>query len=182
MISNAAAETLSQERHSGITKFWPEICQPASCSYCIYTFTHSTVPSTPLLYSTRIQTQPHLTVSYTHTPLLCLSLCRPRPLVALHRQQPRTQKVLLLRVHQLLLRDCEALLADPPPLTTPPTPLTPTPCTTSTPNPLPHPNHPVHLSTNFPPVLRAYSQLNSAVRAPPTCRLPVGEGAKRTLI
>lgn len=30
--------------------------------------------------------------------------------------------------------------------------------------------------------MRAYSQLNRAVRAPPTCRLPVGEGAKRTLI
>ncbi len=28
---------------------------------------------------------------------------------------------------------------------------------------------------------RAYSQLNSAVRAPPICRKPVGEGAKRTV-
>ena len=27
---------------------------------------------------------------------------------------------------------------------------------------------------------RAQSQLNSAVRAPPMCRYPVGEGAKRT--
>ncbi len=35
-------------------------------------------------------------------------------------------------------------------------------------------------STNVPPVWRATSQLNSAVRAPPTCRLPVGLGAKRT--
>src|SRR5262245_4530186 len=34
--------------------------------------------------------------------------------------------------------------------------------------------------TNTPPVRRANSQLNSAVRAPPTCRYPVGEGAKRT--
>mgnify|MGYP001807202628 CR=1 FL=1 len=33
---------------------------------------------------------------------------------------------------------------------------------------------------NLPPILRAYSQLKRAVRAPPTCRLPVGEGAKRT--
>jgi hypothetical protein len=29
------------------------------------------------------------------------------------------------------------------------------------------------------PVWRAYNQLNSAVRAPPICRKPVGEGAKR---
>jgi hypothetical protein len=27
---------------------------------------------------------------------------------------------------------------------------------------------------NLPPSFRAYSQLNSAVRAPPTCRLPAG--------
>jgi hypothetical protein len=33
---------------------------------------------------------------------------------------------------------------------------------------------------SFPPVFLAYSQLKSAVRAPPTCRLPVGEGANRT--
>src|SRR6267154_840856 len=32
---------------------------------------------------------------------------------------------------------------------------------------------------NLPPVRRAYSQLNSAVRAPPTCNSPVGLGAKR---
>ena len=38
-----------------------------------------------------------------------------------------------------------------------------------------------HLSTILPPVLLAYSQLKRAVRAPPTCRLPVGEGANRTL-
>src|SRR5947209_9635112 len=31
-----------------------------------------------------------------------------------------------------------------------------------------------------PPLWRAKSQLNRAVRAPPTCRKPVGEGAKRT--
>eukprot|EP00882_Tetradesmus_deserticola_P021998 GHRQ01023867.1.p2 GENE.GHRQ01023867.1~~GHRQ01023867.1.p2 ORF type:complete len:117 (-),score=12.65 GHRQ01023867.1:266-616(-) len=52
--------------------------------------------------------------------------------------------------------------------------------------PVPHtmwlPAPAAHLSTNLPPTLRAYSQLNSAVRAPPTCKLPVGEGAKRTLI
>src|ERR1700761_2620440 len=30
-----------------------------------------------------------------------------------------------------------------------------------------------------PPVCRAYSQLNRAVRAPPICSMPVGEGAKR---
>src|ERR1051326_4211814 len=35
-------------------------------------------------------------------------------------------------------------------------------------------------STNFPSWCRANSQLNSAVRAPPMCRKPVGEGAKRT--
>src|SRR3954468_14399674 len=34
-------------------------------------------------------------------------------------------------------------------------------------------------SRNFPPRPRAYSQLNSAVRPPPICRKPVGEGAKR---
>src|SRR6266550_6332054 len=37
-------------------------------------------------------------------------------------------------------------------------------------------------SRNFPPSRRAKSQLNSAVLAPPTCRYPVGDGAKRTLI
>jgi hypothetical protein len=31
-----------------------------------------------------------------------------------------------------------------------------------------------------PPRLRAKNQLNSAVRAPPTCKYPVGEGANRT--
>ena len=31
-------------------------------------------------------------------------------------------------------------------------------------------------------MLRASSQLNSAVRAPPMCRAPVGDGAKRTLM
>jgi len=31
-----------------------------------------------------------------------------------------------------------------------------------------------------PPVCRAKSQLKSAVRAPPTWRYPVGDGAKRT--
>jgi hypothetical protein len=31
-----------------------------------------------------------------------------------------------------------------------------------------------------PPWWRAKSQLKSAVRAPPICRKPVGEGAKRT--
>src|SRR5688572_17510613 len=35
---------------------------------------------------------------------------------------------------------------------------------------------------NTPPRRRASSQLNSAVRAPPTCRYPVGDGAKRTRI
>src|SRR5436853_3153141 len=34
-------------------------------------------------------------------------------------------------------------------------------------------------SRNLPPRPRAYSQLNRAVRAPPICRKPVGEGAKR---
>jgi hypothetical protein len=34
-------------------------------------------------------------------------------------------------------------------------------------------------SRNVPPVWRAKSQLNRAVRAPPICRNPVGEGAKR---
>src|SRR3954468_24107352 len=34
--------------------------------------------------------------------------------------------------------------------------------------------------TNTPPCRRAKSQLKRAVRAPPTCRYPVGEGAKRT--
>src|SRR4051812_34817107 len=37
-------------------------------------------------------------------------------------------------------------------------------------------------SRNFPPRPRAYSQLNSAVRPPPICRKPVGEGAKRVTI
>jgi hypothetical protein len=36
--------------------------------------------------------------------------------------------------------------------------------------------------TYVPPFLRAHSQLKSAVRAPPTCRYPVGLGAKRTRI
>ena len=44
----------------------------------------------------------------------------------------------------------------------------------------PYPLRSAHLRMNLPPVLLAYSQLNSAVLAPPTCRLPVGEGAKRT--
>src|SRR5229473_6605347 len=35
-------------------------------------------------------------------------------------------------------------------------------------------------SRNFPPSRRANSQLNKAVLAPPTCRYPVGDGAKRT--
>src|SRR5215471_5015067 len=35
-------------------------------------------------------------------------------------------------------------------------------------------------SRNLPPWWRAKSQLNSAVRAPPMCKNPVGEGAKRT--
>src|SRR5438132_4994907 len=35
-------------------------------------------------------------------------------------------------------------------------------------------------STNAPLFFRAQSQLNNAVRAPPMCRYPVGEGAKRT--
>src|SRR5262245_16514613 len=34
--------------------------------------------------------------------------------------------------------------------------------------------------TNTPPAPRASRQLKSAVRAPPTCRYPVGDGAKRT--
>ena len=38
----------------------------------------------------------------------------------------------------------------------------------------------VYLSTIFPPIFLAYSQLYRAVRAPPTCRLPVGEGANLT--
>ncbi len=33
---------------------------------------------------------------------------------------------------------------------------------------------------NVPPFLRAHSQLKRAVRAPPTCRYPVGLGANRT--
>src|SRR4051794_33405406 len=37
-------------------------------------------------------------------------------------------------------------------------------------------------STSTPPRRRASSQLNSAVRAPPTWRYPVGDGAKRTRI
>jgi hypothetical protein len=37
-------------------------------------------------------------------------------------------------------------------------------------------------SRNFPPSLRANSQLNSAERAAPMCRYPVGDGAKRTRI
>jgi hypothetical protein len=36
-------------------------------------------------------------------------------------------------------------------------------------------------STSSPCSWRASSQLNSAVRAPPMCSAPVGEGAKRTL-
>ncbi len=36
-------------------------------------------------------------------------------------------------------------------------------------------------SRNAPPWWRAKSQLNKAVRAPPICRNPVGEGAKRTV-
>jgi len=35
---------------------------------------------------------------------------------------------------------------------------------------------------NLPSRPRAYSQLNSAVRPPPMCRKPVGEGAKRATI
>src|SRR5947209_5792854 len=35
-------------------------------------------------------------------------------------------------------------------------------------------------STRVAPAWRAVSQLYSAVRAPPMCRAPVGEGAKRT--
>ena len=37
-------------------------------------------------------------------------------------------------------------------------------------------------SRKAPPCWRAYSQLNSAVRADPMCRYPVGEGAKRTRV
>ena len=37
-------------------------------------------------------------------------------------------------------------------------------------------------STSSPPAWRASSQLNSAVRAPPMCSAPVGDGAKRTLM
>src|SRR5436190_947952 len=37
-------------------------------------------------------------------------------------------------------------------------------------------------SRNLPPTLRANSQLNSADRAAPMCRYPVGDGAKRTRI
>src|SRR5580692_2093600 len=36
--------------------------------------------------------------------------------------------------------------------------------------------------TNVPPVFRAQSQLKSAVRTPPMCRYPVGDGAKRTRV
>src|SRR6266550_698778 len=36
-------------------------------------------------------------------------------------------------------------------------------------------------SRKMPPWCRAKSQLKSAVRAPPMCRKPVGEGAKRTV-
>ncbi len=36
-------------------------------------------------------------------------------------------------------------------------------------------------STIVPPFRRAYSQLKMKVRALPTCRKPVGEGANRTL-
>src|SRR5262245_37608291 len=35
-------------------------------------------------------------------------------------------------------------------------------------------------STNTPLCFRANNQSNRAVRAPPTCRYPVGDGAKRT--
>lgn len=38
----------------------------------------------------------------------------------------------------------------------------------------------MYLNTILPPVLQAYNQLKRAVRAPPTCKFPVGEGAKRT--
>ena len=34
-------------------------------------------------------------------------------------------------------------------------------------------------STNVPPLWRASAQLNSAVRAPPTWKKPVGDGAMR---
>jgi hypothetical protein len=36
--------------------------------------------------------------------------------------------------------------------------------------------------TKAPPDLRARSQLYSAVRAPPMCSAPVGDGANRTLV
>jgi hypothetical protein len=36
--------------------------------------------------------------------------------------------------------------------------------------------------TIVPSKCRASSQLNSAVRAPPMCSAPVGDGAKRTLM
>ena len=36
--------------------------------------------------------------------------------------------------------------------------------------------------TKAPPVWRAQSQLKSAVRTPPMCRYPVGDGAKRTRV
>src|SRR5262245_36288364 len=38
------------------------------------------------------------------------------------------------------------------------------------------------LSSILPPCRRANSQLNKAVRPPPMCRKPVGEGAKRVTI
>ena len=37
-----------------------------------------------------------------------------------------------------------------------------------------------HLKTSFPPLFLAKSQLNKAVRAPPTWRRPVGDGANLT--
>jgi hypothetical protein len=37
-------------------------------------------------------------------------------------------------------------------------------------------------SSILPPVARANSQLKSAVRAPPMCRKPVGDGAKRVTV
>jgi hypothetical protein len=37
-------------------------------------------------------------------------------------------------------------------------------------------------SINLPPVLRANSQLNNAVLAPPICKYPVGDGANRVTI
>jgi hypothetical protein len=39
---------------------------------------------------------------------------------------------------------------------------------------------PAHRRMSLPPAFFAYSQLKRAVRAPPTCRLPVGDGANRT--